>query len=518
MLPTPSGRNVGAASGEGAAGPAPWALASLAVSMLLSSLGTSIANVALPTLSTAFDAPFREVQWVVLAYLLAVTTLIVVVGRLGDLVGRRRLLLTGISIFTGASILCGLAPTLGLLIAFRAAQGLGAAAMMALAMAMVGEAVAKERAGRAMGMLGTMSAIGTALGPSLGGALIAGAGWRAIFLVNVPLGLLALALAQRGLPAETDAPRAAPAGFDVAGTLLLVATLAAYALAMTVGRGRLDGFNLALLVAAFVGAGLFGVVEKRSASPLIRLTVLGDGALSSGLATSALVSTVIMTTMVVGPFYLARTLGLDAARVGLVLSVGPLVAALTAVPAGRLVDRLGASPTSIAGLLGMAAGALMLAMLPERLGTFAYVGPIVVVTGGYAFFQTGNNTAVMSGIGTGERGVVSGMLNLSRNLGLVTGASAMGAVFAFATASTDLATARPAAVASGMRSTFAVAAALLVGSLVLTLRSYAAMSRSRRPFLRVSPPGSPILEPACVASADSSRRPNAVRASSHEGR
>ncbi len=170
-----------------------WALASLSLSMLLASLGTSIANVGLPTLAQAFDASFQQVQWIVLAYLLAITTLIVSVGRLGDLIGRRRLLLAGILLFTMASVLCGVAPTLGLLIAARAAQGLGAAIMMALAIALVGETVPKARLGSAMGLLGTMSAIGTALGPSLGGVLIAGLGWRAIFLVNVPLGLLSSA-------------------------------------------------------------------------------------------------------------------------------------------------------------------------------------------------------------------------------------------------------------------------------------------------------------------------------------
>ena len=168
-----------------------WALASLSLSMLLSSLGTSIANVGLPTLAQAFNASFQEVQWIVLAYLLAITTLIVSVGRLGDITGRRRLLLAGIVLFTVASVLCGVAPTLWLLIAARAAQGLGAAIMMALTMAFVGETVPKARTGSAMGLLGTMSAIGTALGPSLGGVLIAGLGWRAIFLVNVPLGILA---------------------------------------------------------------------------------------------------------------------------------------------------------------------------------------------------------------------------------------------------------------------------------------------------------------------------------------
>lgn len=159
--------------------------------MLLSSLGTSIANVGLPTLARAFDASFQQVQWIVLAYLLAITTLIVSVGRLSDIAGRRRLLLIGTVLFTTASLLCGLAPTLPLLVAARVAQGLGAAVMMALSMAFVGETVPKEKTGSAMGLLGTMSAVGTALGPSLGGVLISGFGWPAIFFVNVPLGCLA---------------------------------------------------------------------------------------------------------------------------------------------------------------------------------------------------------------------------------------------------------------------------------------------------------------------------------------
>src|SRR3954471_6340263 len=205
-----------------------WALASLSLSMLLSSLGTSIANVGLPTLAQAFDASFPEVQWIVLAYLLAITTLIVSVGRLSDITGRRRLLLAGILLFTAASGLSGLAPTLWLLIAARAAQGLGAAVMMALTLAFVGETVPKAKTGSAMGLLGTMSAIGTALGPSLGGVLIAGLSWRAIFLVNVPLGILAFLLAYRYLPVDRRGPQTNRSGFDSVGTLLLALTLAAY--------------------------------------------------------------------------------------------------------------------------------------------------------------------------------------------------------------------------------------------------------------------------------------------------
>lgn len=319
-----------------------WVLGSLALCMLLPSLGTSIANVALPTLVEAFAASFQEVQWVVLAYLLATTTLIVSAGRLGDITGRRRLLMAGIFLFTAASGLCGVASALWLLITARAAQGLGAAVMVALTMAFVGEAAPKPRTGRAMGLLGTMSAVGTALGPSLGGVLIASFGWQAIFFVNVPLGVLALVLAQRCLPADRRVSKADLISFDNVGALLLALTLAAYALAMTIGRGSFGLLNVALLLATALGVGLFVLTEVRAASPLIRLTRFRDPVLSASLAMSALVSTVMMATPVVGPFYLARALGLDTARVGIVMSIGPVIAALTGVPAGRIVDRFGA--------------------------------------------------------------------------------------------------------------------------------------------------------------------------------
>jgi EmrB/QacA subfamily drug resistance transporter len=437
--------------------------------MLLSLLGTSIANVALPNLALAFSASFQDVQWIVLAYLLAITTLIVSVGRLGDIIGRRRLLLSGLLLFTAASVLSGAASTLWLLIAARAAQGLGAAIMMALSLAFVSETVPKAKTGSAMGLLGTMSAIGTALGPSLGGVLISELSWRAIFLVNVPLGVVTLLLAYRYLPVDRRAPRTDRAGFDKVGTLLLALTLAAYALAMTIGRGSFGSLNIALLLAAVFGAGLFVVAERRAASPLIRLAMFRDPALSAGLATSALVSTVMMATLVVGPFYLSLALGLDAASVGFVVSVGPIVVALTGVPAGRLADRFGAQRIIVLGLTGIAAGSIVLSTIPMTFGVPGYIAPIVVVTVGYALFQTANNTAVMTDISPDQRGVISGMLNLSRNLGLITGASAMGAVFALASGTVDVTTAHPEAVATGMRITFVVAAILIVVALTIAV-------------------------------------------------
>jgi len=445
--------------------PVRGALASLSLAMLLPALGTSIANVGLPDMARALQAPFQDVQWIVLAYLLAITALIVSVGRLGDLLGRRRLLLAGIALFALASILCALAPTLWLLVAARALQGLGASVMMALTMAFVGSTVPKARTGSAMGLLGTMSAVGTTLGPALGGLLIAHFGWQAIFLVNVPLAAVALLLAWRYLPADQRGAHAKRPVFDHRGTVLLALTLGAYALAMTLGRGHFGVRNAALLLAACVGAIVFVRVELKAPAPLIRLAMLRAPVLSAGLATSMLVSTVMMSTLVVGPFYLARGLGLGTAVTGMVLAAGPLVAAFCGVPSGWLVDRYGAQRMGGAGLCGAAGACLALALLPASLGIPGYVAPIMLLTASYALFQAANNTAVMGDIVPDQRGVISGMLNLSRNLGLVTGASVMGAVFVVSAG--DITGAQPAAMIGGMHASFAVASALILAALAI---------------------------------------------------
>ncbi len=446
-------------------------LVTLSLAMLLSSLGTSIANVALPALAKAFAAPFQQVQWVVLIYLLTTTTVIVSAGRLGDLVGHTRLLLAGISLFTVASLVCGLVPSLPLLIAARMAQGLGAAIMMALAIALAGETVPREKTGSAMGLLGTMSAVGTALGPSLGGVLTARFGWSSVFFATVAPGILTIILAHRHLPAGPRATAKTRGRFDHAGTLLLGVTLSCYALAVTTGRGTFGAINAAFGVVAVLGLGLFILAESRADSPLIRLDLIRDPVLRGGLAMSALVTTVVMATLVVGPFYLSGALALDAAHVGLAMSCGPIVAALTGAPAGRLVDRIGPYRVTIYGLVAMAVSSLVLPAMPMSLGVAGYVLPLVALTAGYALFQAANNTSVMVHVRSEQRGVISGLLNLSRNIGLITGASAMGAVFATATRATDMASASPVAIAQGMRMTFGAAAGLILLALGIAYTS-----------------------------------------------
>jgi len=187
----------------------------------------------------------------------------------------------------------------------------------------------------------------------------------------------------------------------------------------------------------------------------------------------------MMATLVIGPFYLSGALALDAMRVGLVMACGPVVAALVGVPAGRLVDRFGSQWTTIAGLVAMAVGSSTLTLVSTRLGVPGYLAPLSLITAGYALFQAANNAAVMAEVHSEQRGVVSGMLNLARNLGLVSGASAMGAVFAFGTASVDTATAPAAALAAGMHLCFAVAAALVLVALAIAVASHAAVTRVR---------------------------------------
>lgn len=392
--------------GIGAAG-----TVTLALAMLLASLGTSIANIALPALAAAFSAPFVAVQAVVVAYLAVLTVSVVVAGRLGDRYGLKPMLVSGLALFAVASLLCALAPDLRVLTAARGLQGAGAGFLMTLSLALMRETAGAARMGRAMGLIGTASALGTALGPALGGVLIPLAGWRALFWIQLPLALLALLLARATLP-------------EAAGR----------------GKGAPDG-------------------------PRPVMT----GALSASLFVNFLVAAVMMTTLVVGPFYLGPGLGLREAMVGLVMAIGPVISIASGVPSGRLVDALGSGVMRTAGLSCLAAGAALLALLPAPLGVAGYGLAIAVLTPGYQLFQAANNMAALVDVPADRRGTVSGLLVLSRNLGLIAGASVMGAVFAYGVGTAEPVHAAPAAVHSGMRLTFAAATALMIAALAISL-------------------------------------------------
>lgn len=446
-------------------------LTGLSLAIVLSQLGTNIVTVALPTLVDKFDVTFGAVQWVVVSYLLVVTTLIVGVGRFGDQLGKKRLYLWGLGIFVAASVLCALSTNLPLLIAGRAGQGLGGAILMALSFAFVGEVFPKERTGFAMGVLSTMFSFGIALGPSLGSLALAAFGWQAVFWVNLPFGLLAFLLIRRYLPNVVDAPKhPIPVGrFDWLGTIMLALTLAAYALAMTFSGNQ--GFGapivLQLGLGAVVALVLFLAVQVKARSPLLKLALFRNVLLSTSMVMSVLVYAVLMATVVLGPFFLSKALGLDTRMVGLVMTAGPLAAALMGVPAGTMADRIGAQLTMVVGLALFASGAFVMSWVSIAGGVWVYVIAILLISVGLAFFQTPNNTAVMNDARPEQRGLISGLLALARNLGLITGASLMGAIYASVVGNASSET--PDSVVAGMRVAFQVAAAMALASFLLSL-------------------------------------------------
>lgn len=385
----------------------------LGLSMLLASLGTSIANIALPTLAEVFLLPFIQVQAVVIGYLISLTITVVIAGRLGDRYGCKSMLIVGLLIFSLASLLCSVAPSLWILVAARSFQGIGAAFLMTLAMALTRQTVSKSQLGRAMGMLGTISALGTALGPVLGGFLLVVSGWQSIFGLQFILAGIAIILARVLLPND---------------------------------------------------------YIKKQIPALTSLQT--DQNITPNLMVNLLVAAVMMTTLVIGPFYLSLGLNLDQIQVGLIMGIGPVVAILSGIPSGRLVDRWGSRYIVITGLIFLIFGSTMLAILPKLMGISGYIMPIIILTSGYQLFQAANNTMTLVDVPKARQGMVSGLLSLSRNMGLIIGASVMGAIFSFGVGTNQLTHATALAIIDGMQLTFICAGALMVVGLLISCVSF----------------------------------------------
>ncbi|MBL0884968.1 MFS transporter [Myceligenerans indicum] len=440
-------------------------LAGLVLCVLSASIGTSAANVALPEIAAAFGGSFARAQWVVVVYLLAMTAASVAVGSLGDVLGRARLLAAGAVVFTVAAVVCAAAPSFEVLVAARAVQGAGAAVMLALPLALLRDTVAEERTGRVMGLLGTASALGTAAGPVLGGLAAGAWGWPAVFAMMVPFGIASLIL---GGVRSIDAARpGSRPRFDLAGALVLTAAVALYSLAVT-GLGRPDGgpATAALFGASAVGVVVLVLIERRAAHPVLPLRLLLSRTMSASALANLVVGAVMMSTLVVGPFYLSGALGLTPAGIGLVMATGPIASIVSGVVAGRLVDRHGPRRVVAGGLATMIASALVLASLPGWIGLAGYVAGVVALAPGYQLFLAGNNTRTMTAVGAERRGTASGLLSVSRNVGLITGTTAMGALFT-AVAGSPVTGASTPDLTAAMATTFVVAAGILAGALLV---------------------------------------------------
>lgn len=404
-------------------------LATVSVGVILATIDSSIVNVALPTLVEEFHTTFNVIQWVSLAYLLALGSLTMSVGRLGDVVGKKNIYATGFATFTAASALAGLASGVGALIGLRVVQAVGAVMILSLGVAILTEAFPPTERGKALGWVGTAVSVGIITGPVAGGLLIAAFGWRAIFFVNLPIGVVGTWLAVRHIPSTTPD---GSARFDVAGAALLTATLAALSLALTFGQEV--GFASAPILSGFglAAAGMVGfvLVERRADSPMVELDLLRNPLLTASIVTGFLTFVAVAGLFLLLPFYLEGVLGHDVRTVGMLMGVGPLALGLTAPLAGTWSDRIGVRPLTLAGLALMGAGFLSFQTLDVTSAWWHYALLAVPFGVGIGLFQSPNNSAIMGSVPASYSGTAGGMLTLTRLLGQITGVAVLGSVWA----------------------------------------------------------------------------------------
>ena len=460
-----------------------WTMTGVGLGILMATLDISIVNISLPTLVKELDTDFATIQWVAVGYVLVLTSLMLGAARLGDIVGPKKIYMTGLTVFTLGSLLCGASPSVGWLIGFRAFQGLGAAMTQAVGVAIITMVFPPPERGRALGISGGIVAFGLAMGPAMGGLIIGLAGWRWVFLVNIPIGFIA------GLVIWKHAPylRTGPDGqrFDAAGALLLLVTLACYALAMTVGQriGFATPAVLGLLAAAVVGLSLFIFLETRVHQPMIDLTIFRDHLFSLNLVMGFL-AFIMNGSILVLPFFLELVMGFPTEKAGLFMMGAPVSMGMVSPWAGTLSDKHGPRLISLIGLVVLVGGCLAAGTLHAGVSELGYLLRIVPIGIGMGLFQAPNNSAVMGRAPKDRLGVASGLLNLSRTLGTSTGLPLMGTLF---TAHliilsglplvTNLADLPRAAIATAVAGTYRTAA--LFGLIVVIL-AWSALKLGRR--------------------------------------
>ena len=405
----------------------------IALGVIMATLDASVVTIALPTLQRAFGAPLSTVEWVALAYTLTLTGLLLAAGRLADARGRKSVYGAGLILFTVASGLCGAAPTVGALIALRVLQGVGAALVSGNGSALLIHAFPLEQRGRALGAFGAMVGVGLAVGPPLGGLVVAHASWRWIFLVNLPLGVLTWNMLQRRVPADPPAAADAPGptslfGFGVAPFAWAVA-LASLALALT--RGPDAGWGEPMVLGAGVGGvvllALFVASQRVVSQPLLPLDLV-TGPLGAAVSLTFLSQVLSAGVGFHMPLVLEETGGFTPARSGAWLAVLPLAALICAPVAGRLADRVGARTLTTAGMVLTAIGLWLLSQLGAMPAGLRLAAGLILVGVGLGLFTVPNASAVLSLVPYERVGVAAGLQGTTRNLGLAAGIAFTGAM------------------------------------------------------------------------------------------
>jgi EmrB/QacA subfamily drug resistance transporter len=402
-------------------------VATVCVGAFMGQLDASIVSLALPAIRADFGGSIAGVQWVALSYLLVLVGLVAPVGRLADSIGRKQLYVYGFALFTLASLACGFAPNLLVLLVFRALQAVGAALLQANSTALISLAAPRGRLTKAIGLQGTAQAVGLGIGPSVGGALLAAGGWRWLFWVNVPAGVLGVLAGVLLLPRSRDLrPRQPVGGRDL---LLFLTAVTATMLALSlIGRGTSELDVVVVLVVAAISCGvLFVSRQRRSPSPLLPMSLLGDRSFAAGLSAGLLSYVALFGALFAAPYYLEPGLGLTAAQAGLVLTVLPAGLAIAAPLAGTVAYRIGAHRTTALGMglatAGLACAPTTLHNLPGLVAAFAAAGL------GAGLFTPTNSAAIMAAAPRSDAGAAAGVLNMTRGLGTALGIALAGLIF-----------------------------------------------------------------------------------------
>lgn len=396
-------------------------LANVSVGTFMATLDSSIVNVALPTMSTQLKADLSTIQWVVTAYLLTISSLLPVFGRLADLLGRKRVYSFGFIIFTLGSALCGISPNIWFLVSMRVLQAVGASMLMANSAAIVTATFPAAERGRALGLIGTVVALGNLTGPAVGGILVGLVSWRAIFYINLPIGIIGYTAGRVILPKDT--PARGQESFDLTGALLF--TTGMISLLLGVNNGQDWGW----VSAPVIGCSLLGAVllvsffftELKVKDPMIDISLFRNRPFLMGNLSGLLQFVAMFANTMLMPFYLQHALNLGATYVGLLMTSFPIVMAIAAPISGYISDRIGPVALTTGGLVTSAVGLFYLSTLTATSGPFMVIPGLVLMGLGSGLFNSPNNSSVMSSVEPKKLGVAGGINALVRNVGMVIG-------------------------------------------------------------------------------------------------
>jgi len=404
-------------------------LIAVGIGTFMSALDGSVVNTILPVLRESVSGSIANVEWVVTIYLLVLSGLLLSFGRLGDMQGYKKVYVFGFGVFVAGSILCSLAPTIAILVFFRGLQALGAAMLQANSPAILTSSFPNEQRGQALGLQAMMTYLGLTVGPSLGGWLTDQFGWRSVFYINIPVGIIALILSIRFI--QKDAKRDKKEPFDYAGASLF--TLGLIALLFGLNQGHALGWKSWPILLSFFGAvGLisgFILVETKSPKPMLDLRLFKNRIFSSSVISAVLNYIGVYSIVFLMPFFLIIGLGFSASKSGLILTAMPIIMAIIAPLSGLVSDRVGSRIPSTLGMISFTAGLVLLAQLNEQSTILDIIWRLGLAGFGIGVFISPNTSALLGAAPKNRRGIASGILATSRNLGMVLGVGLAGAVF-----------------------------------------------------------------------------------------